>query len=74
MEIKIGISDVTRDVTIETEASAEEIAGRLSDALEKQSLFEVTDAKGRRVIVPAAKIAYLDLGAPSARPVGFGVV
>lgn len=74
MEIKIGISDVTRDVTIETEASAEEIAGRLSDALEKQSLFEVTDTKGRRVIVPAAKIAYLDLGAPSARPVGFGVV
>ncbi|HMR50157.1 MAG TPA: DUF3107 domain-containing protein [Arachnia sp.] len=74
MEIKIGISDVPRDVTIETEATAKEITARLTEALEKQSLFEVSDAKGRRVVVPAAKIAYLDLGAPSARPVGFGTV
>jgi len=74
MEIKIGISDVPRDVTIETESTAEEVTARLAEAVEKQSLFEVSDAKGRRVVVPAAKIAYLDLGAPSARPVGFGVV
>lgn len=74
MEIKIGISDVPRDVTIETEATAEEITARLTEAIEKQSLFELADAKGRRVVVPAAKIAYLDLGAPSARPVGFGIV
>ena len=30
------------------------------------------DLKGRKVLIPAAQVAYVDLGAENARPVGFG--
>ena len=48
--------------------------GSLRTALADGSLFEVTDEKGRRVLIPAAKVAYLDLGPADARPVGFGAL
>ncbi len=36
--------------------------------------FSLTDEKGRRVLVPADKLAYIDLGRQKTRPVGFGTV
>ncbi|MHA6511930.1 DUF3107 domain-containing protein [Tessaracoccus sp. Z1128] len=74
MEVKIGITDVPREVTIEATASAEELAEQLRDAVANSSLLELTDEKGRRVLIPGARIAYLDLGSPSSRTVGFGAV
>ncbi len=34
----------------------------------------MTDERGRKVLIPAAKIAYVDLGEENARHVGFGSV
>ncbi len=74
MEIKIGIADVARELTIHTESSGDDIVDSLSRALENGSLFEITDVKGRRVLIPAARVGYLDLGATESRPVGFGAL
>lgn len=74
MEVKIGITDVPREVVIDTPATADEVAQELRSALDSGSLLELTDEKGRRILVPAAKIGYVDLGSPSARTVGFGAV
>lgn len=74
MEVRIGISDVAREVTLRTESSADELVDLLGDAVANNSLFEVKDAQGRRVVVPAAKVAYLDLGSSDIRAVGFGAV
>lgn len=74
MEIKLGIADIARELTLETEESAEVITQRLGTALESGGLFEVEDVKGRKVIVPAARLGYVELGSPNARPVGFGAV
>lgn len=74
MDVKIGIADVARELTVKTELSADEVLAALGSALENSSLFELTDDKGRRVVVPAAKVAYVDLGAADERPVGFGAV
>lgn len=74
MEVKIGISDVPREVTVETSATADEVVANLRTAIEGGGLLELVDDKGRRVLVPAARIGYLDLGSPSARTVGFGAV
>lgn len=74
MEVKIGITDVAREVTIETQASADEVVEALRQAVESSGLFELTDEKGRRVIMPAARVGYLDIGGASARAVGFGAV
>lgn len=74
MEVKIGVVHVNRDVVVETDESADELASRLERALADGSTFYVLDPRGRRVIVPAAKVAYLDLGAETSRPVGFGAI
>ncbi len=74
MEVRIGISDVAREVTVRTKTSAEDIAEQLQTAVTENSLFEVVDEHGRRVIVPASKVAYLDLGSTDVRAVGFGAV
>lgn len=75
MEVKIGITDAPREVTVNVTDSADDLIAALKSAAQDDNgLFEVTDGKGRRVVVPAARVAYLDLGAPDARPVGFGAV
>ena len=74
MDVRIGISDVAREVTLRIESSADELVEILGKAVAENTLFEVTDEQGRRVVVPAAKVAYLDLGSTDVRAVGFGAV
>lgn len=74
MEIKIGVSHINREVVVETDESAEAVAAMIAEALADGTLFTVADSKGRQVLVPAAQIAYVELGAETARPVGFGSI
>lgn len=74
MEIKIGIQHVARELTVETEATAKEVEADLRQALSDGTLVALTDEKGRKVLVPADKIAYIDLGQEKTRPVGFGSI
>jgi hypothetical protein len=72
VEIKIGIQHVARELTVETESTAADIEASLRKALAEDGLVALTDEKGRKVLVPADKIAYIDLGQDKVRPVGFG--
>lgn len=72
MDIKIGIDNIARELTIETESSREEVAQSLREALDDGSVWTITDPKGRMLLVPARKIGYVDLGQEHARRVGFG--
>jgi polysaccharide deacetylase 2 family uncharacterized protein YibQ len=74
VEIKIGIQNVAREVTVDTEESAADIEKRLTAAISDGGVLAIADSKGRKVIVPAAVIAYVDLGQDKVRPVGFGSV
>lgn len=74
MEIKVGIQHVNREVVAETSQAAAEIEKAFAEAVENEGVFTVTDEHGRKVLIPAAKIAYLDLGDENARRVGFGSV
>lgn len=74
MEIKIGILEISRELSVETEATAAQVEKDLKKALEDDGLLTLTDEKGRKVLIPADRIAYLDLGQEKSRPVGFGTV
>ena len=51
----------------------DEVEKLLHEALRADfGLFTLVDDKGRKVFVPAEKIAYVELGEPEARRVGFG--
>lgn len=74
MEIKIGIQHVARELTVETESTAADVEANLRQALADGGMVALTDEKGRKVLIPADKIAYVDLGQEKTRPVGFGSV
>lgn len=73
VEIKIGVREIGRELNIETEQSPEQIEQDLRTALSSPGGVLVLQAdKGRRVLIPAASIGYVDLGQTTARRVGFG--
>ncbi len=74
MEIKIGIKQATRELTVDTEQSAAQIEEALRTALADEGLLVLSERKGRKVLIPADRVAYIDLGQENVRPVGFGAV
>ncbi|WP_300404357.1 DUF3107 domain-containing protein [Nocardioides sp.] len=71
MEVKIGIQYAPRELVVETDESAETVEKLLADAVGSDGVLALTDTKGRRVIVPGSKIAYLEIGSSTLGAVGF---
>ncbi|MBB4735561.1 DUF3107 domain-containing protein [Micrococcus cohnii] len=71
MEIRIGVQHASREVVLETEQSADEVRAAVDAALADGSVLALTDKKGRQVVVPGAKIAFVEIGAQKAAPLGF---
>ena len=72
MEVKIGIKSVPRELLLETNETAGQIEQALKEALADGGVFVLGDDKGGKVLVPADKLAYLELGGNEPRRVGFG--
>ncbi len=72
MEVKIGVQNVAREITFETESSAEEVAAAVSAAIEQGIPLRLTGEKGRQVLVLAGVLGYVQLGETEKRGVGFG--
>lgn len=71
MEVRIGVQNVSREVFIETDLTAADIEKKVADAIAGSAL-DITDVKGRRVIVPANALGYIEIGEEERRRVGFG--
>jgi Protein of unknown function (DUF3107) len=72
VEVKIGIQMGPRELVVETSASAAEIQRELEAALADHSVLALTDVKRGSVLVPADKIAYIELDTTEPRRIGFG--
>ncbi|HSH23804.1 MAG TPA: DUF3107 domain-containing protein [Acidimicrobiales bacterium] len=76
MDVRIGVTYSTKEIDVELGDDADvtqlraEIEGVLGDG---EGVLWLTDRKGRQVGVPAAKVAYVEIGSPNdARRIGFG--
>ncbi|MGW7406317.1 DUF3107 domain-containing protein [Streptomyces sp. NPDC054833] len=75
MEVKIGVQHAPREIVLESGQSAEEIERAVSEALAgKTQLLSLEDERGRKVLVPADRLAYVELGEPAVRKVGFSAL
>ena len=74
MEIKIGIQHSAREVSLESGETSEAIEAAVKNALDKGGVLQLVDEKGRKVLVPSDKIAYIEIGEPASRRVGFGAI
>ena len=71
MEVKIGVQYSPRELVVETNESGDAIEKLVSEAVSSEGVLVLTDNKGRKVIVPAAKIAYIEIGGGVSGAVGF---
>ena len=74
MEVKIGVADSPRELVVASGQTPDEVAELVGTALaDSASTLSLTDEKGRRYLVPAARIAYVEIAPSETRRVGFGV-
>ena len=72
MEVKIGVAEVPREVVVSSAQSQEEVEQLVAAALkDPKGTLSLTDDKGRKVLVPSARVAYVEIGPADARRVGF---
>ena len=70
MEVKIGVQQASRELVVDTDLSVDDVQKAVSSSRDS-GLLTLTDAKGRTVIVPSDKLAYVEIGSPSVGQVGF---
>lgn len=77
MDIRIGITQAPREIAIEVEddnKTRDALKANVEKALTGEiSTLWITDKKGRDIAVPAAKIAYVEIGTgDDGKRIGFG--
>ena len=72
MEVKIGVLHTPREIAIESSQTPDEVEQLVATALKSvDGQLALTDEKGRKVIVPANLIAYVEIAPSDQRRVGF---
>ena len=72
VEITIGVQNSPREISLESDQTPDEVAAVVSAALSGRPTLELTDVRGRRVIVPVASLGYVEIGSEQKGRVGFG--
>ena len=71
MEVKIGVQNASRELTIDTTLDADGIEKAVAEALKDGGIFVLSDSKNRRVVIPGEKLAYVDITTSVTGQVGF---
>jgi Protein of unknown function (DUF3107) len=71
VEVKIGVQYAPRELTLESAQTPAEVEQAVTEAMSKDTVLTLTDEKGRRIIVPVDKVAYVEIAESSNRPFGF---
>jgi hypothetical protein len=72
VEIKIGVQDTVREVSLDSNDTSEHVIDAVEAALAGGGVLKLVDERGRTVLIPGAKIAYVEVGATTKGRVGFG--
>jgi hypothetical protein len=74
MELRIGVVHTPKELNLEVDGTADDIVGKIDGAMNDGApMVWITDSKGRRVGIPATRIAYIEVDEDGAnKHVGFG--
>jgi hypothetical protein len=70
VEVKIGVQHANRELIIEVNDSVEAVEKMVAEAV-GGGLLTLLDTKGRHIVVPGDKLAYVEIGGGVAGQVGF---
>jgi len=72
VEVKIGVQHANRELVLDSAESGDDVEAAVAKALSgDERALVLVDSKGRKVIVPTDKLAYVELGSPASGQVGF---
>lgn len=72
MEIRIGITNTGRELSFESNESADAVKKTVAAAIKEGTThLELADVKGIAYLVPVANLAYVEIGSEEKRSVGF---
>jgi len=75
VEVKIGVQHAARELVLESRQTPAEVEKAVHEALRADlGVLSLVDDKGRRVLVPADKLAYVEIDEAETRRVGFGAL
>jgi len=75
MEVRIGVKGAPRELVLDSNQSADDIQKAVDAALKDgAATITLTDEKGRRIVVAADKLAYVEIAEAEGRRVGFGAI
>ena len=74
MEVKIGVVWSAKELTVEMDGKPDEVVASIEAALNNGApVLWMVDKKGRRIGIPADKVAYVEIAEEDAvKRVGFG--
>ncbi len=76
MEVKIGIAESQRELVVSSDQTADEVQELVDAALgngDGDGLLRLVDEKGRKYVIRAAQIAYVEIAPEDGRRVGFAI-
>lgn len=71
MEVRIAVQHAIREIAFESNQTPEEISKAVNTAIKDGSLLSLLDDKGREILVPSDRIAFVEIGSSVERRVGF---
>jgi hypothetical protein len=74
VEVKIGVQYSAREIVLESGQSPEDVERQVTAAITGGGLLVLADERGRKVLVPVDKLAYVEIGESLERRVGFGAM
>ena len=74
VEVKIGVQYAAREIVVESGQTPAAVEALIMAADKDGGLLILADERGRRVLVPVEKLAYIEIGEATERRVGFGTM
>jgi hypothetical protein len=71
MEVKIGVQHAPREIVLETNEDREALEKKVAEAVQSSGTLSIDDNRGRRVLIPGDRIAYVEIGGGVSGQVGF---
>lgn len=71
MEIRIGIKNIARELSLDVDASYEDLKNRLEQATANQEILDLVDKRGAHTLINGANIAYVEFSPEHQNRIGF---
>jgi hypothetical protein len=72
VEVKIGVQFAARELSLESAQTSAEVEAAVNEAITAgKGVLNLVDERGRRVLIPVDKLAYVEIAESTSRTVGF---